>query len=531
MKGDLIDVAEDSARGGFFLIFGTAFATVILAIASILIGRVLGPELYGQYTLAFVVPQLLFLFTDLGISQGIVKFTASLRVKGEIDRATRIIQSGLLIRAFAGLVLFAISYSFADWFALFFLQRPDLAFYVRVASIGIIFQVIFSTATSAFVGLDKTEYNALTTNIQAIAKTIISIALVLLGFSITGAIIGSVASYATAAIAGVLILFFITLKKRGTQKSHKLGDDFRTLMSYGTPLYISLLLTGFVPIFQNFMLALFASDLDIGNYKAATNFATLMTVVSIPITTALLPAFSKLDSSASQKIKSFFKLSTKYTSMLTIPITVLIIIYSTEIVQIIYGSTYQSAPLFLAIYCLLYFLVGFGYLTLSSFFNGLGQTKISLVISLITFFSLALLSPILTSTYGVSGLITAFLIGSAVGTICGLYTAKRRFQIEFDTVSLVKVYLISIFAAFPSILMLRFTSLPQVVKLAAGGFLYLLIYVTLVPLTRVVSALELQMAERITRKIPLLKHIARPILGYEQKLLSIKNEPKTKYKP
>ena len=148
MKGDLIEVAEDSARGGFFLIFGTAFATVILAIASILIGRVLGPELYGQYTLAFVVPQLLFLFTDLGISQGIVKFTASLRVKGEIDRATRIIQSGLLIRAFAGLVLFAISYSLADWFALFFLQRPDLAFYVRVASIGIIFQVIFSTATS-----------------------------------------------------------------------------------------------------------------------------------------------------------------------------------------------------------------------------------------------------------------------------------------------------------------------------------------------------------------------------------------------
>lgn len=169
MSDELGKVAEDSARGGFFLISGTVLATVILAVASILIGRVLGPELYGQYTLVFVVPQLLFFFTDLGINQGIVKFTASLRAKGEIDRLARMIRSGLLIRALTGLAMFAVSYSLADWFALFFLQRPDLAFYVRIASIGIIFQVIFSTVTSAFVGLDKTEYNALTTNIQAIA--------------------------------------------------------------------------------------------------------------------------------------------------------------------------------------------------------------------------------------------------------------------------------------------------------------------------------------------------------------------------
>jgi len=56
MTDELAKVAEDSARGGFLLISGTALATVIMAIASILIGRLLGPELYGQYTLAIVVP-------------------------------------------------------------------------------------------------------------------------------------------------------------------------------------------------------------------------------------------------------------------------------------------------------------------------------------------------------------------------------------------------------------------------------------------------------------------------------------------
>src|SRR3990170_6533615 len=208
MTDELIKVAEDSARGSFFLIAGTALSTVIMAISSILIARFLGPELYGQYTLALVVPQLLFLFTDLGINQGIIKFTANLRAKGETNRITKIIKYGLLVKASTGIAIFIINYVLADLFASALLQRPDLALYIRIASTAVVFQVIATTATSAFVGLDKTEYNALTLNIQAIAKAIISIALVLVGFSVAGALMGHVASYIVAAGASASILFF-----------------------------------------------------------------------------------------------------------------------------------------------------------------------------------------------------------------------------------------------------------------------------------------------------------------------------------
>lgn len=104
MAGKLAKVAEDSARSGFFLISGTALSTVILGIGSILTGRFLGPELYGQYTLALVIPTLLLTFTDLGISQGITKFTASLKAKDETERLARIVKYELLIKALAGIV-------------------------------------------------------------------------------------------------------------------------------------------------------------------------------------------------------------------------------------------------------------------------------------------------------------------------------------------------------------------------------------------------------------------------------------------
>jgi O-antigen/teichoic acid export membrane protein len=530
MADDLVKVAEDSARGGLFLFSGTAGSTVIMAIASILIGRLLGPELYGQYTLAFVIPQLLFLFTDLGINQGVMKYAAGFNAKGETSRSARLIKYSLLLKTLVGMILFILNYALADFFASTFLQRPDIAFYLRIASTSILFQAIFSTAASAFVGLDKSQYNALATNIEALAKTLISITLVLLGFSVTGAVVGLSTSYMVAAVAGVTLLYLIFRHSRDVKTPQSFTSEIKMLMQYGTPIYISVLLTGFIPIYQNLVLANYTTDADIGNYKAAVNFASLITVLAIPITTILLPAFSKINSSAKQEIRAFFRLANKYTSLLIIPVTTLIIIYSPEIVQIIYGSKYQPASLFLSTRSLLYLLAGVGYLTLTSFYAGLGETKTILIISLITFLILAVLSPILTQTYGVQGLIAAFLIASTAGAIYATHKARRKFQIEFDTPSLLKIYLVSAISGIPPLLMTHFAHLPEPVNLAIGVLTYLSIYITLAPLTRIITLSELQTITTITKRIRLLAFIIKPILRYERKILHVeqnKNHPKT----
>jgi O-antigen/teichoic acid export membrane protein len=519
LADELVEVAQDSARGSFFLFSGAAASTIIMAIASILIARFLGPELYGQYTLALVVPQLIFIFTDLGIGQGITKFTAELRSKGETDKITRIIKYGLALRASTGIAIFLINYTFAETLASLLLQRPDLTFYVQLASTSILFQVLFTTATSAFVGLDKTEYAALTTNIQALAKTIISLTLVLIGFSVAGAIIGYIAGYIIAAAVCLFLLFYLLKNRQHITEKHDFAETVRQLLHYGAPLYISALLTGFIPLFKNILLAFFTTDAAIGNYKAAINFATLLTVISAPITTALLPAFSKLNSKKHGEINAFFKLANKYTSMLIVPATFLIIIFSNEIVQIIYGTTYQSAPLFLATYCILYFLVGFGYLTLPSFYNGIGQTKITLKMSLITFITLAVLSPLLTQTFNVQGLIVSFLIASTAGTLYGSYTAIRKFQVTLEVSTLLKIYAVAAISTALPLCIITFANLPQLIAVTLSAILYLLIYVTLIPITKTVTPSELQTTIHTIKNVRLLYLIAKPILNYIQKIL------------
>jgi O-antigen/teichoic acid export membrane protein len=524
MADELAKVTEESARGGFFLISGSAIATVIMAVASILVTRFLGSDLYGQYTLALVVPQLLFLFTDLGVSQGVTKFTAYFKMKADTHQIRKIIKYGLLLRASAGIAISVVTYLFADTLATFLIQRPDLALYVQIASLSILPQVIFTTANSAFVGLDKTEFSALTANANAIAKAIVSITLVLLGYSVIGAIAGYVLGYVVAAVASGVLVFLLVRGKGESKGEGNVFDGLKTMLHYGFPLYLSILFAGFIPLYNEFILSYFTTYSDVGNYKAAVNFVSLMAVLTIPITTALLPAFSKLNSLSVEKVRAFYRLAKKYTAIVIVPITFLIIIFSKEVVEITYGSTFESTSLFLSTYCLLYFLVGIGYLVLPSLYNGLGETRVTFEMSLITFLMLAVQAPFLTTTYGVQGLITAFLVASAVGTLYGLGVARKKFQVTFDALTLLKVYLVSAVSCVSAVVVLYVVYHSLVFKIVVGGFSYLFLYVTLLAMTKTVTLAELNKASSIAGKTLAFAIVAKPVLWYMRKLARFKQD-------
>jgi O-antigen/teichoic acid export membrane protein len=523
MADTLERVAEESARGGVFLVAGGLLGTVISSVAAIFIGRFLGPELYGQYALALALPTMLFFFADFGITQGMIRFVANLRQQGELGNAGRIIKYGMLVRVIAGVVIFLASFVFAEVLAVTFLGRPDFVFYLQVASLSIFFQVIFSCVSSAYVGLDRAEYSALVTNVQATSKSAISIVLVIIGLGITGAIIGHVAGFALGGLVGVLLLFIILRRSDRASAAETLNVTgvIKTLIRFGLPLYVSTLLVGFIPPFQNLVLGLFTANVALGNYKAAFNFVTLITVVSLPMTTALLPAFAKLHPSSTAQVASLFRFANKYTTLVMVPFVTVIMALSNEIVYLVYGSTYQTAGLFLSVYGILYLLVGLGLLNLPSLFNGIGQPRVTLTMSLIALAILLPLSPVLARLYGVFGALTALILANVASTVYGGAVAKKRFAIQYDTAGLLKIYGVAAVAAIPSLL-LQVSAQSSVVVVAVGAVAYLAIFLTVIPLVGVVSRSELEKLYRVADRVQPLGPLARLVLRYEEWMLRLR---------
>lgn len=515
-------VLQDSARGGFHLTVGNVLSGIVSALALIIIARILGSEQYGLYSISTVIPSLLLIFVDPGINQAIIKFSASLRLKREENRLRKLLLHGLAFKTFLSLIAFAVCFTFADQFAVHILHRPDAGGFIKIASTLIILQTVFTTLNSTFIGSDKTEYNAVTTVVQSIAKAIIAPALVVLGLSIAGALIGYVSSFVLAGILGTCLF----ASKIHRPLNHLGGDpegfleNLKMLIVYGLPLYISVLIGGSTLQYRNILMALFTSNHEIGNFQAAMNFNTIVTSISIPIATVLLPAFSKMEGNE-VSLNGFFKLSVKYTSMVILPIVILLMIYSGEIVQIIYGNGWELAPIFLSLSVATYFLVGLGFNVLGSFFNGIGETKTNLRITLVNSIILAILAPLLMWSFRLNGMIIAMLLSTSAGTLYGLHTARKTFGIEIDTRTITRIYLVSLASALPLLAMKQIPLYSNVIRIVIGAAAYFALYLLMIPIARIITPTELAEIRKVLERIRPLKYLAQPILYCEERIMRI----------
>ena len=74
-----LEVAVSSLKGSIFLFAGNLAATIIGAITSILIARLLGPDGYGLYTLVLTPASFLLLFSGFGVGAAAVKYISEAR--------------------------------------------------------------------------------------------------------------------------------------------------------------------------------------------------------------------------------------------------------------------------------------------------------------------------------------------------------------------------------------------------------------------------------------------------------------------
>jgi hypothetical protein len=120
--------------------------------------------------------------------------------------------------------------------------------------------------------------------------------------------------------------------------------------------------------------------------------------------------------------------------------------------------------------------------------------------------------------YSVPGAIIASLISNTAGTSYAAYIGMIKFKIGFEKYTLLKIYLIAIISSIPPLLLFHLTSPQELLKISIGGLLYIFVYVTLIPLAKIVSRPELQKVSYVIKKIKTLNLIARPILKYMERI-------------
>jgi len=525
-------MAKTSVKGGFHLMWGLVISSIITAVGTILIARLLAPNQYGLYTIAISAPNLFQNFKDWGTSSGIIKFTSQYKAENNFAKVKQIIYSGLIFQVAMSLVLATLTFIFSDFLATNIFQRPEIAGLLQVGSLSLLTGAFMSivltvngTPTSAaqasFVGLEKMEYNSITLIIHSTLRTILTSALVLIGLGSSGAMTGYTISLIVAGLIGLLLLrkIYQNFPKISFEKLQIL-KNIKELIRYGLPLSAGTLTKNFLLQFYSVILAIYTTDTMIGNFFVAANFIVLLSFFATPIRVVMFPAFSKLDPKKDKEtLNNVFRFSVKYGALLVVPATALVAALSKPAVFTLFGSQYETSPLFLSIFVLVNVYSAFGFLSVTSFLNGQSQTKLNMKLAVLTSaigFPLAL---ILTSQFSVTGLITSTLIAEIPSLIIGLYWIKKNYHITIDYKASIKIVLTSALAALLTYILVSQLTLASWLQLIIGTIFFIPIYTTSIILTKIVDRGDISNLKEMVKGLGPLQKFINPILNLLEKIL------------
>jgi O-antigen/teichoic acid export membrane protein len=336
--------------------------------------------------------------------------------------------------------------------------------------------------------------NSFTVICQSIVKTLVGPLLVLFGYGVLGAVLGYTVSFLAAGIIGLGVLYVALFRplKKSKVKMSELTKTLKGMLKYGVPLSISSILTGVLGNFYSFMMAYLVSDIMIGNYQAAVNFAVLLGFFTMPISTVLFPAFAKLDpQNERQLLRTVFTSSIKYAAMLLVPATMAMMILSGPMISTLFGEKYVYAPFFLTLYVISNLFVVLGNLSLNSFLTGLGETKIPMKQGILTLSIGIPLGFFLIPMYGILGLILATLLANLPSIFWGLYWIWKHYEARADFKSSAKILLASTIATFATYLLLSFFNTVDLVRLIAGGAVFLAVYILTAPMIGAITQTDI----------------------------------------
>ncbi len=417
-------IAKKSAHGSVTLFGGNLAATLIAAVTSIVVARLLGPPSFGVYSLSLAAPGLLQIFTDLGTRTAVTRYVAIHLSRGEADEARRYAQSSVLFAGLTGSLLTVMSYLTSGWVASTLFQRASLQPYIALASVGIMGYSLLLVGTAVATGRNAMGRASLLNVSQAAFKLVISLTLIVVGFGVGGAVLGHATSYTLA--GGVAAALYVTTVRATSESLNEVADDAKEMVRFGFQPFVGSVLVALSSFYVSLLLAATANNSVIGDYQAAANLIVPATLLASAMATALYPAFSSLHG-ISADTGSALRISIRYVSYLVIPVLFFISASAGELMRLVYGESYSSGTHYLVLLPLAQLPLLLGTSVVPGFLSAIGRTRLTMFATAFGALGLFVTAPLfaLGMGLGVVGLIYAQFVSNLVLAAVGLFLVRR----------------------------------------------------------------------------------------------------------
>ena len=472
--------AHGVLRNISFNIFSTFLDRLGGLILTILLARILMPELFGVYSLTLSITLLLLTIADLGLGQTLIRFVSdSLKhgKKGEkLAREYFIFISK--IRIFSVIIFSVLLLLFSGIIANLIFKKPELILPFKFASLYLFFATLLDTFAFTFYAVKKVKFYVFKEAAFQVTRIILAPILAIYlseQYKVPGVFIAL-----TIASALALFVVLILIKKRYPFffSEKQLNIDKKRVLKFTLFLAVISLSSLFFAYIDSVMLGLFLPIEYVGYYRIA--FMIVSSVASLTLfLNVIMPIFTQLEG---QNLVNAFKKVFHFTSILTFPTAFGLALVAAPFIKLAFGDTYL--PAVFPLYFLSFLIIE---TSLLSYFSLVFQAKekpqiptyatiVATILNVILNYVLITKLVKISYEYAMAGsaiatLITRFSLAIFVGI-----AAYKKFGLKIQASSILKPLVASLVMSTILLLFFKPTSLSTgILEIFIGAAIYFLI--------------------------------------------------------
>ncbi len=379
------------------LFLSNVLARLFTYIYRIAVARILSVAEYGMFNLLLSFQFFAIILGSSAIAPTIAKFTAEYTAKKK-DLQTLVISNLVIFLVFSFIIIIFLS---------FFVSTIVLA-----SIIAIPFILVFSIFTGYLLGRKKIFKMSISILASQVLRIGISIFLILvISAEIFYAIFGSTLAYIIVALFAVFyflrIFGIINLNNKVScvNKINKVKIDFnefKKVASFSSALLLVSVLNFSLAYLDIIVISLFRSDYELGLYSSASPLSRAFLSFFIALQAVMLPKFSEFHAKNNfAEIKKHIVYAYKI-SVYTLPLLLLAVALSEDVIEIFFGSKYVGASKAFEILLLGAYIFGFFSINSSLLQAANMQNRLVYAMSVATVINIVL-NMLLVPKYGIEG--------------------------------------------------------------------------------------------------------------------------------
>lgn len=377
-----------------------------------------GEGVFGNYSLTFTILQASTMIFALGLPNALINYLGLHKIDDHFSQF--LLRKGLKIILLTAIIPSIFYFMLKNVIAIDIFKNKHLISYLVVVAFLLPISIIHEFFLNFFIATK----NFLKFNVfMFVIPNIIFLTLLLL-FTITkekGYL--TLLFYAVAVLITVIIETFFVFKKHTKVAIEKLSS--KQILQFSSPMMLSSLMLFLLNWTDVFMLGSMVSEKEVGIYNLAYKLASLAMLVIISMNVVLAPKITQLyKTNDSKELHSVIAKSTKLVIFLTVPIVLVLIIFSNSILSV-FGDGFtqgKTALIIISIGILINVLTG----NVDQILNMTNNQKALKNITIFGFLINLILNYLLIPTYGINGSAMASLItNTAFNLVCLFYIKKK----------------------------------------------------------------------------------------------------------